>query len=217
MVVAAVGYPAAADPDGGARIAVVHRRRRHVDGGRRAVGRRGGAPAPSRSPGPGAAAGPTPAPIWLPTAPPISAPATAPAPLVRGAVCTCSSEQSRCPVGTWLRTGVLDTTVPYSVAEAMPLQPASRAVTRMVACGANFMGAPRWGRWQDNAPPRTGSDAHFVKRCKREVLHWPGRPLIAEGRPLIVEEYAMHAARIELLQRMPIFGGIRDDALQFLL
>jgi len=27
----------------------------------------------------------------------------------------------------------------------------------------------------------------------------------------------MHAARIELLQRMPIFGGIRDDALQFLL
>jgi CRP-like cAMP-binding protein len=27
----------------------------------------------------------------------------------------------------------------------------------------------------------------------------------------------MHAARIELLQRMPVFGAIRDDALQFLL
>jgi len=27
----------------------------------------------------------------------------------------------------------------------------------------------------------------------------------------------MHAARIELLQRMPIFGGIRTEILQFLL
>ena len=27
----------------------------------------------------------------------------------------------------------------------------------------------------------------------------------------------MHEARIELLQRMPVFGGIRADVLQFLL
>ena len=30
-------------------------------------------------------------------------------------------------------------------------------------------------------------------------------------------ECAMQEARIELLQRMPIFGGIRQDTLQFLL
>jgi len=42
------------------------------------------------------------------------------------------------------------------------------------------------------------------------VLHWASAWLI-------MEEVAMNEARIELLQRMPIFGGIRDDALQFLL
>ena len=32
-----------------------------------------------------------------------------------------------------------------------------------------------------------------------------------------VMEYTMHEARIELLQRMPVFGGIRTEVLQFLL
>jgi CRP-like cAMP-binding protein len=32
-----------------------------------------------------------------------------------------------------------------------------------------------------------------------------------------VMEYAMHDARIELLQQMPIFGGIRTEVVQFLL
>ena len=50
-----------------------------------------------------------------------------------------------------------------------------------------------------------------MKHASTKLLNWRSE---AESSPL---ECSMQEARIELLQRMPVFGGIRADILQFLL